>query len=150
MGTRAKGSQCGTGDGDRGGFVEVARYRGLASQANQRAPHGETWPHYLVAVGRVRTAVRQLERAGMILGAVATGVELVREIRFASSNGAPSRGRDPRAFIAVPFGREGIRAFIRGPNQPGPRKRPHCLEESTWEPHRRNGAVPAQGAKGRR
>ena len=41
------------------------------------------------AVGRVRTAVRQLERAGMILGTVAAGMELVREIRLASSNGSP-------------------------------------------------------------
>jgi hypothetical protein len=47
------------------------------------------------AVGSVRTALRQLERAGMILGAVATGVELVREIRSASSNGAPSGGEAP-------------------------------------------------------
>jgi hypothetical protein len=44
------------------------------------------------AVGGVHAAVRQLERGGMILGAVAAGTELVREIRFASSNGALSRG----------------------------------------------------------
>jgi hypothetical protein len=44
------------------------------------------------AVGRVGTAVRQLERAGMILAAVATGMELVREIRFAGSNGQSPRG----------------------------------------------------------
>jgi hypothetical protein len=49
------------------------------------------------AVGSVRTAVRQLERAGMILGTVAAGMELVREIRFASSNEAPSRGGETPA-----------------------------------------------------
>jgi hypothetical protein len=49
------------------------------------------------AVGKVRTAVRQLERAGMILGTVAAGMELVREIRSAGSNEAPSRGGETPA-----------------------------------------------------
>jgi len=45
-------------------------------------------PH---AVARGRLALRQVERAGMMLGAVAAGLELLREIRFAGSNGTPSR-----------------------------------------------------------
>jgi hypothetical protein len=64
------------------------------------------------AVGRVRTAVRQLERAGMILGAVATGVELVREIRIASSNGAPSGGETPARSSRSPSSRK---ASVRSP-----------------------------------
>ena len=58
------------------------------------------------AMGRVRTAVRQLERAGMILGAVATGVELVREIRIANSNGAPSGGKTPARSSRSPSSRK--------------------------------------------
>ena len=64
------------------------------------------------AVGRVRTAMRQLERAGMILGALATGVELVREIRTASSNGAPSRGETPARSSRSPSSRK---ASVRSP-----------------------------------
>ena len=64
------------------------------------------------AVGRVRTAVKQLERAGMILGAVATGVELVREIRIASSNGTPSGGETPARSSRSPSSRK---ASVRSP-----------------------------------
>jgi hypothetical protein len=44
------------------------------------------------AVASARMAVKQLERASMMLGAVAAGLELVREVRFAGSNGTPSGG----------------------------------------------------------
>jgi hypothetical protein len=64
------------------------------------------------AVGRVRTAMRQLERAGMILGAVATGVELVREMRTASSNGAPSGGETRARSSRSPSSRK---ASVRSP-----------------------------------
>jgi hypothetical protein len=43
---------------------------------------------------RVRSTLRQLERMSMILGVAAAGMELVREIRTADSNGTPS-GRKP-------------------------------------------------------
>jgi hypothetical protein len=43
------------------------------------------------AVTRARAAARQLERAGMVLGALMAGLELVRELRVSDSNGTPSR-----------------------------------------------------------
>ena len=51
-------------------------------------------PH---AVARGRQAMRQVERAGMMLGVVAAGLELLREIRFAESNGTPSRHSPARS-----------------------------------------------------
>ena len=44
------------------------------------------------AVAVARMAGRQLERAGMMLGALAAGLELAREIRLAGSTGTPSGG----------------------------------------------------------
>jgi hypothetical protein len=44
------------------------------------------------ALGRARRAVKQLERAAAVLGAVATGLELIRGMRIAGSSGTQSRG----------------------------------------------------------
>jgi hypothetical protein len=52
------------------------------------------------AVTRAGRVVRQLERAGMMLGAVATGLELVRELRLADSNGTPSGGHSSQRSAA--------------------------------------------------
>ena len=105
-GNAGQGSQRGTNDGNRGGIVEVARYRRLAPQATKDGTLRRNMAALPGAMGRVRTALRQLERAGMILGAVATGVELVREIRIASSNGAPSGGETPARSSRSPSSRK--------------------------------------------
>jgi hypothetical protein len=80
-------------------------------------------PH---SAASARMAVRQLERAGMMLGAVAAGLELVREIRFAGSNGTPSgrntSGRSvPRGSSRSPSGRPGSGASRRGSSSGGKR-----------------------------
>jgi hypothetical protein len=71
------------------------------------------------AVASARMAVRQLERASMMLGAVAAGLELVREIRIAGSNGTPSRGYSagrsvPRSSSQTGSGRPAGRASRMG------------------------------------
>ena len=91
MGTRAKGMSMGPAT------VIVA--------ASSRLPGVGGWRHKRKenvfkrsvsavprAMARAGMAVRQLERATMMLGAVAAGLELVREIRSARSNGTPSDG----------------------------------------------------------
>jgi hypothetical protein len=93
------------------------------------------------AVGRIRMAVRQIERAGMILGAVATGVELVREIRIASSNGAPTGGETPARSSRSPSSRK---AAVRSPvsqstrasrnNRNAPKKTPGSRTVGTKRP----------------
>jgi hypothetical protein len=45
------------------------------------------------AAAKARGALRQLERATMMIGAVAAGLELLREVRLEGSNGTPSDGR---------------------------------------------------------
>jgi hypothetical protein len=48
------------------------------------------------AATRARSLMQQLERAGMIVGAVMTGLELAREIRSAASTGGRSEDHIPR------------------------------------------------------
>ena len=87
----------------------------------RRKRKGSVFPQSAVprAVASARTAVRQLERASMMLGAVAAGVELVREVRLAGSNGTPSGGSSsgrsaPRSSSQARSGRPAGRASRMG------------------------------------
>ncbi len=88
------------------------------------------------AVTRADRVVRQLERAGMMLGAVATGLELVRELRFAGSNGTPAGGHSSKRSVArgssqSPSGRPASRASRRGSSTGGTHSTPKSPSRST-------------------
>jgi hypothetical protein len=78
------------------------------------------------AVTRAGRLVRQLERAGIMLGAVATGLELVRELRIAGSNGTPSGGHRSQRSVArgsspYPSGRASRPGSSTGGTQSAPK-----------------------------
>ena len=103
------------------------RKEGLFGRSVARVPRAVT------KAGRV---VRQLERAGMMLGAVATGLELVRELRFAGSNGTPAGGHSSQRSVArgssqSPSGRPASRASRPGSSTGGTHSAPKSPSRST-------------------
>jgi hypothetical protein len=132
-----QGTHFGTGGGDRRGVLEVARHGAPASQANKEclaAKHGR------------RTSCRRKSPHG---GAAARAR---RHDPRGSGNRHGAGPRDPtREFERNDFtGWRSLRAFIAVTIRwrcwkERREKRPRFLEESTSEPHGRNGAVPAQG-----
>jgi hypothetical protein len=106
-------------------------------------------PH---AVARGRLAVRQVERAAMLLGVVTAGLELLREIRFAGSNGTPSRhspGRSaPSGYSQPQAGRPASRTSPTRTTSGGHRSASESLSRvGTKRPRSRAAAKKTRGAR---
>ena len=104
------------------------------------------------AMAVARMAVRQLEGAGMMLGAVAAGLELVREVRFAGSKGTPSGGHrsgrsTPRGSSESPSARQASRASRTGSSSGGNRSASKPLRATNKRPGNRTSAKQTRGAR---
>jgi hypothetical protein len=92
MTTRAKGVTVGPATVVVAASSKLPRTRGWRRKRKQ-AMFGRNVAAASHAAAKVRGALRQLERATMMIGVVVAGLELLREVRLEGSNGTPSAGR---------------------------------------------------------